>query len=385
MTDAASSSASEPPPDLSIRARPPSPRRLSRKVLLAGALSAGGVIALALFFGLSERPDRRSAENAAIAAAGGPPESIANAASQYQASDLPNTELQPPSDMLWGDHNRSETAELAPPTDPAWRGGGAAEDSAPSAAPAPSPDAVARGAPILFGADGRSPASSSSSDNAVDGAGARANFIASQRIDDVRLDAELLPPRSRYELLAGSVIPAALVTELNSDLPGRVIALVTSNVYDTVSGEYLLIPQGARLIGTYDSSGTSYGDQRLLLVWNRLIFPNGWSISLRGMEAADPSGASGLRDQTDYHFGRLASAIGLSAIISVVADNSEDDDETSLSQSVGDAAATQAAQTGSRLIDRELTVRPTLRIRTGGAVRVLVTRDIELRPYRARP
>jgi type IV secretion system protein VirB10 len=106
--------------------------------------------------------------------------------------------------------------------------------------------------------------------------------------------------RSRYEIQAGQVIPAALVTALNSDLPGRVIAQVTAPVYDSVSDDHLLIPQGARLIGTYDN-GTNYGDQRLLLVWNRLILPNGWSINLQGMEASDPSGASGLRDRTDNH------------------------------------------------------------------------------------
>jgi type IV secretion system protein TrbI len=125
-----------------------------------------------------------------------------------------------------------------------------------------------------------------------------------------------------------------------------------------------------------------YGDHRLLLVWNRLILPNGWSINLQEMNAADPGGASGLTDRTDNHLGRLAIAIGLSAIISVIANESEDDDDdNALSQSVGDAAAQQAAQTGSRIIDRELEVRPTLRVRAGAPVRVLVTRDIELRPY----
>jgi type IV secretion system protein VirB10 len=109
---------------------------------------------------------------------------------------------------------------------------------------------------------------------------------------------------------------------------------------------------------------------------------NGWSINLRGMEGSDPSGAAGLRDRTDQHLDRLAGAIGLSAIISVIANEAEDDSEGSFGQSVGDAAAQEAARTGGRIVDRELSVRPTLRIRAGGAVRVLVTRDIQLRPYR---
>ena len=108
---------------------------------------------------------------------------------------------------------------------------------------------------------------------------------------------------------------------------------------------------------------------------------NGWSINLRGMEGSDPSGAAGLRDRTDQHLDRLAGAIGLSAIISVIANEAEDDSEGSFGQSVGDAAAQEAARTGGRIVDRELSVRPTLRIRAGGAVRVLVTRDIQLRPY----
>jgi len=347
-----------PGPDLSIRAPRPSPRRLSRKVLLAGAIAAASVVTLALFYGLSERPRRNAAEADAVAAAGGPPESIRNASSQYQATDLPEGRLDPPQDIVWGDHPPPQPAELAPPQDASWRGGDGASGSAPSA---PDPQTVARTSAIMFA--GRDQARGASRD------------------DDGRLDAHLVPPRSRYELISGSVIPAALVTALNSDLPGAVIAQVTSNVYDSVSGQYLLIPQGARLIGEYRSA-PSYGDRRLLLVWNRLIFPNGWSISLRGMQGTDPSGASGLRDQTDNHLGRLAGAVGLSAIVSVVADNAQNDDEGSLGQSVGDAAAAEAARTGGRIIDRELQVRPTLRVRAGASVRVLVTRDIQLRPYR---
>ncbi len=156
---------------------------------------------------------------------------------------------------------------------------------------------------------------------------------------------------------------------------------MTAPVYDSVTGDHLLIPQGSRLIGAYDN-GATYGDKRLLLVWNRLILPNGWSINLRDMIGADPAGASGLRDRTDNHLDRLAGAIGLSAIISVIANEAEGDQERrSLSQSVGDAAAQQAAQTGGRIVDRDLAVRPTLRVRAGGSVRMLVTRDIQLRPY----
>lgn len=370
----AAANAAPPAPDLSIRAKPPSPKRLSRKVLLAGALGIGGVVAFALLLGLGERPDRLGAENEAVAAAAGPPQSIQSASGQYSASDLPRGGAEG-RDMLWGEHQPpADELALQPPADPAWSARGARADNA-----APDPQALARGAPILFGDDGARRSQGGGPGQATAG-GPRSAFLAGQRGDDDRLDASLTPPRSRYELMSGAVIPAALVTELNSDLPGRVIAQVTAPVYDSVSGEHLLIPQGSRLLGTYDSA-TNYGDQRLLLVWNRLIFPNGWSINLRGMEGSDPSGAAGLRDRTDQHLDRLAGAIGLSAIISVVANEAEGEDAGSFGQSVGDAAAQEAARTGGRIVDREMSVRPTLRIRAGGAVRVLVTMDIQLRPY----
>lgn len=356
-----------PDAQVAIRAKPPSPKRLSRKVLLAGVLIAGAVIAFALVNGLSERPDRLAAQQQANAANSGPPESIAEASSQYDASALPHGQLE-------SDLTPADTSDLSAPADPLW-------SNRADAAPAPratnaasgqanaDPQTLAQTSPILFG-------------QSVDASAAQS---ARTRDDALaRLDARLTAPRSRYEIQAGHVIPAALVTGLNSDLPGRVIAQVTAPVFDSVSGDYLLIPQGSRLIGTYNN-GVTYGDRRILLVWDRLILPNGYSINLQAMNAADPSGAAGLTDGTNNHLGRLAGAIGLSAIISVIANESEDDQRTdngSLAQSVGDAAAQQAAQTGSQVVQRELSVHPSLTIRPGAPVRVLVMRDIQLRPYR---
>lgn len=342
-------------PAVALRAKPPSPKRLSRKVLLAGALALGSVVAIALVIGLGERPSgagQGAAHN--VQAAAGPPESIRLASPDYNAGDLPRGQLE--SEEL-------DPSVLAPPLDPAWSGAPAAP-TAPAAEPAPDPEAIARVAPILFDdSAGRSP-------------------VARERGEaDDRLPSRLMPPRSAYELQAGAIIPGALLTELNSDLPGRVIAQVTAPVFDSITGRHLLIPQGARLIRTYES-GATYGDRRLLLVWNRLILPNGWSINLEGMGGADPSGAAGLSDRTDNHLDRLAGAVVLSAIIGVAANESEDDDEQGFARSVGDAAAQEAARSGGRIVDRELSVRPTLRVRPGAPVRVLVTRDIRLRPYR---
>ena len=362
-------------PGVSIRAKPPSPKRLSRKVLLTGCLIFGGVVAFALVNGLSERPERRANAETQAAAASGPPDSIQSASADYTVSDLPRSELAPPHDMLWGDHpppTENLAAEAPPPAEPVWAGQPARMSAQTD------PSHLARTSPILFEED-RS-ARAAAEPHAY--AGPRAAFLANQRGDgDARLDATLTPPRSPNEIMAGAVIPAALLTELNSDLPGRVIAQITAPVFDSVTGHRLLIPQGARLIGTYDAAN-AYGDQRLLLVWNRLIMPDGWSINLQGMEGTDPAGAAGLRDRTDFHLGRLAGAVGLSAVISVVADNAQNDRrDNSFGQTVGEAAAQEAARTGGRIVDRELSVRPTLRVRVGAPVRLLVTRDIRLRPY----
>lgn len=346
----------EAAPSLDVRAKPPSPKRLSRKVLLAGCLGAGAIIAFALVNGLSEHESARDEAQNAVQAAAGPPENIAQASADYDAASLQH-----------GRYNPLSSDVLQPPDDPLWTGG--ASEAGPAHAQvnpertqaAPDPQQLARVAPILF-----------------------AREVEADRGDDrdTALTSRLAPPGSRYILQAGHVIPAALITGLNSDLSGQVSAQVTAPVFDSITGEYLLIPQGSRLVGRYDNA-VRYGDRRLFLVWTRLILPNGWSINLEEMAATDPSGAAGLSDRTDHHFDRLAAAIGLSAIISVIANESEDEDEQgSLSQSVGDAAAQQAAQSGGRIVDRELSVRPSLTIRPGASVRVLVTRDIVLRPHR---
>lgn len=351
-------------PEILFRAKPPSPKRLSRKMLLTGASLAGLVVAFALINGLSERPARRQGAQAAVAAASGPPESVRQAPADYDFSQLPQTPVDPSADI----YPVVDQKNLLPPADPVWSGGEMAPGRSQSrlsggANPAePDPREAARMAPILF------------SESRMD--------ARTGKSDPDRLDSKLSPPRSPYELQAGQVIPAALVTALNSDLPGRVIAQVTAPVYDSVSGETLLIPQGSRLIGVY-SNGVRYGDRRILLAWNRLILPNGWSLNLQNMDASDVAGASGLSDYTDNHWGRLAGAVALSSVISVAANETEDNGrDSSFSQSLGDAAAQQAAQTGARIVDRELSVRPTLKVRAGAPVRVLVSKDIQLRPYR---
>lgn len=361
------------PPVTAIRAAPPKPRRLSRKTLMAASLILSAIVAFALVTGLSDR-DRTRAENqdGQPVQAASPPESVRIAQAEYSADDLAPP-LEEGHDFLWGDHR--------PDGEPETLDAGPISSRPLSPSPLEAEADAARLSAIRFGAEARQ-AVAPHAESATSPPGPGAAFLNSQRgRDDGVLDAAYRPPRSPYAIQAGSTITAALVTALNSDQPGRVVAQVTEDVYDSVSGEHLLVPQGARLLGTYDAA-TSHGDQRLLIVWNRLVMPNGWSIALRGMPGTDAAGASGVRDTVDAHLSRIAVASLLSGALSVAANEAEDDDNSRLTESVGNAAAQEAARVGGRIIDRELSVRPTLRIRAGAPVRVLISQDIVLRPYR---
>lgn len=188
----------------------------------------------------------------------------------------------------------------------------------------------------------------------------------------------MVPPPSPYILQAGTVIPAALITGLRSDLPGQISAQVTSNVFDTPSGRYLLIPQGARLLGEYDSRIAS-GQSRLLLVWTRLILPDGRSIVLERAPGTDGTGASGLQDRVNYHWGRVFLAAGLATILNLGLESGADS-EDDVARAIREAAQDTIGRTGDEIVRQQLAVPPTLTIRPGFPVRVMVTRDLILEP-----
>jgi type IV secretory pathway VirB10-like protein len=190
-------------------------------------------------------------------------------------------------------------------------------------------------------------------------------------------------PASRYVLQAGAVIPAALVTGIRSDLPGQITAQVTESVYDSPTGKFLLIPQGSQLIGLYDSQ-IAFGQSRVLLVWNRLILSDGRSIVLERQPGADASGYSGLEDEVDHHWLRLAGAAALSTILGVGTQLGTTGDENALIQALRRGGAQSLNQTGQLVVGRNLNIQPTLTIRPGFPVRVIVTRDLVLAPYGAR-
>lgn len=177
-------------------------------------------------------------------------------------------------------------------------------------------------------------------------------------------------------LQAGSVIPAALITGIRSDQPGLVTAQVTENVYDSLTGRRLLIPQGARLIGDYESD-IGFGQRRVLLAWNRLILPDGRSIVLERQPAADPSGYAGLEDGVDYHWGGVLKAALVSTLLGVGSELGSGNDGD-LVRALRRGSQDSINRAGEQIVSRELNIRPTLTIRPGYPVRVLVTRDIVL-------
>jgi len=183
-------------------------------------------------------------------------------------------------------------------------------------------------------------------------------------------------------LQAGSVIAAALLTGLRSDLPGQITAKVTENVYDSPTGQILLIPQGARLVGEYDAH-VAFSQSRALLVWTPLIMPNGRSIVLERQPGADPEGYAGLEDQVDNHWGMLFKAAVLSTLLSVGSEAGTSDSENSLVQAIRQGASQSFSQVGEQVLGRSLNVQPTITIRPGFPVRVAVTHDLVLEPYRS--
>ena len=191
----------------------------------------------------------------------------------------------------------------------------------------------------------------------------------------------VMAPASPFVLQAGAVIPVALITGIRSDLPGQITAQVTENIYDSPTGRSLLVPQGTRIIGQYDNN-VQFGQRRVLLVWNRLIFPNGRSMVLERQPGADTQGYAGLEDGVDYHWWDLMKAAGLSTLLGIGTELATDDEDR-LIRAIRDGAQDTINQAGQQIVQRQLQVAPTLTIRPGFPVRVIVTRDLVLEPYRS--
>lgn len=377
-------------PDLRLRGEHPRVTRLSRKVLITlGAVSALAV-AGALGYALQTRnkaqtgPELLSTQNRPSA------EGLAGLPRDYTGLPRQAPPLGPP---LPGDLGKPILNAGAAPNTAAPNGGPdpeaqrlaqeseAARVSRLFAQTSQQPQPIAlvgpAGTEAGSGPAATPPVDSGSAQNMQDRKTAFLNAATDRRIvSDDRLQAKASP----YVVQAGSVIPAALITGIRSDLPGQITAQVTEAVYDSPTGQYLLIPQGAKLIGQYDSS-VAFGQSRILLVWTRLIMPDGTSIVLERQPGADTEGYAGLQDQVDYHWGELFKAAVLSTVLSVGAEAGTSDSENNLAQAIRMGASNSISQTGQQIVSRQLNIQPTLTIRPGFPVRVIVTRDLVLSPY----
>jgi type IV secretory pathway VirB10-like protein len=210
------------------------------------------------------------------------------------------------------------------------------------------------------------------------GQGHKADFVATLPKDGMVNPHALVAAPSPYLVSAGSVIAASLITGIRSDLPGLVTAQVTEDVYDSPTGRILLVPQGSRLMGKYDSV-VAFGQKRALVVWQRIILPDGSSVSLDNMPAADPSGYAGLQDKVDFHSWQLLKGVAISTLLGVGSDL-QFSGNGGLIEAIRQSATQNVSRAGDQLTARTLDIQPTIAIRPGAPVRLLVDRDLILAP-----
>jgi type IV secretion system protein VirB10 len=369
-----------------LRSGRPPVTRLSRKVLLGLGTAAAIGIAGALFFALKPQHQTTGSElyNTNYR---NTPDGLANLPRDYTGLPKPVPQLGPP---LPGDLGRPIANEgvsapgMPTGTDPEQQRI-AQEQEAARVSHLFAPSNAGQTAPAL------APATATAQAPATPGAGStdltsqdhKLSFLNGAVDRRTTSSDRVQAPASKYILQAGAVIPAALITGLRSDLPGQVTAQVTEDVYDSPTGKILLIPQGARLVGQYDAQ-ISFGQTRALLVWNRLIMPSGRSIVLERKPGADSEGYVGLEDEVDNHWGMLFKAAILSTLLSVGSEaGMSGNNNGSLAEAIQQGMSQSVNQTGQQVVSRSLNVQPTITIRPGFPVRVMVTHDLVLEPYRA--
>lgn len=209
------------------------------------------------------------------------------------------------------------------------------------------------------------------------------------------LNSELITPKSPYLVQAGSILPAVMISGLNSDISGQVIAQIRENVYDSASGRYLLIPQGSKLIGQF-SNQIAYGQDRIAVAWQRVIYPSGNSISLKGMQGSDVAGFAGFSDQVDNHYWRIFGASFVMGVITAGMQYSQNNTNSnvqtggygftnpnpSVGQTLSGSLGQQLGQTGMMITQKNLNIAPTITIRQGYKFTIMMTADVALKPYK---
>lgn len=361
-----------------LRAEPPRVTRLSRKVLTGISVVASLGVGGALIYALQIRHAGKQGEELYSTANRQPADGLAGLPRDYTGpvlgAPLPGDLGKP---IL--DAGVTPPAVAMPAVDEAEQRRKAEEEAARTStvffqSRATSP--AAAGTPNLAGLDFAGQAGQLS---AQDKQLAFLNAPVDRRITSPD---RVMAPASPFVLQAGAVIPAALITGIRSDLPSQITAQVTEHIYDSPTGRILLVPQGTRIIGQYDNN-VQFGQRRVLLVWNRLILPNGRSIVLERQPGADTQGYAGLEDGVDYHWWDLAKAAGLSTLLSIGAELAIND-ENRLLRAIRSGGQDTINDAGQQIVRRQLNVAPTLTIRPGFPVRVIVTRDLVFEPYRGR-
>jgi len=376
-------------PRLATRAKPPTPRRLSRRVLAlsagVGAIAVAGAVGVALTSSShhSGDPEPVAVNNRQMS------DALASAPKDYSAAKLADAEkLPPPGPVTYGPASNAPSATAAPQAadrNAALQQRRQRQDSArssklfanDSSRAAPTVDTTGP-APAPAGQTGAAPPATASAD-AQD---RKAAFVAGARAAPTVNSGRLVPVAGRYTLQAGSTIAAALITGLSSDLPGEVVAQVTEDVFDSVSGQIRLIPQGSRLIGSYDAHVT-FGQSRALVVWTRLILPDGRSLDLDRLIGTDGAGQSGFADRVNHRTGKLLEAGLLSSLFGLGSNlaTSGTGNNNDIAFAIRDSAGQSVERAGDKIVGRQLDVQPTITIRPGARVRVLVSRDLVLAPW----
>ncbi|MDH7638088.1 TrbI/VirB10 family protein [Sphingomonas sp. MAHUQ-71] len=209
--------------------------------------------------------------------------------------------------------------------------------------------------------------------------GHKADFVKTLDTEGVVNAHPMMAPASPNMLSAGTIIAGSLITGLRSDLPGLVTAMVTQNVFDTATGRILLIPQGARLIGSYDSV-VAFGQRRALVVWQRIIWPDSSSISIDNVPATDASGYSGLEDKVDFHTWQLLKGVAISTLLGIGADL-QFSGRGGLVDAIRQSGEQNVSRAGDQLTSKTLNIQPTITIRPGAPIRLIVHRDLVLRRW----
>lgn len=370
------------PADLRLRSKRPPVVRLSRKVLIgAGSVSAVALLGVVAYAMTAQRPSKVGPELYNVG--GGPPEQVRTLPADYRSAPRLGSPL--PGDL--GGPILAAGAP-APVIGPSKSSAAGPPDTALEAArqrQAQERDAARTSR--LFASDAQSSSAMPSLAITAADMGAPASGPAGEAgifeapVDRRTTSVErLAAPASPYVVQAGAVIPAALVTGIRSDLPGQVVGQVTQNVYDTPTGRILLIPQGARLVGIYEHR-IAFGQRRVLLAWTRLLLPDGRSLILEKLPAGDAAGYAGLEDRVDRHWSGLFGMAALSTLLGVGTEIGNPDDDSEVLKAIRTGAAGTFNQVGQQAVGKGLSVEPTLTIRPGAPVRVMVTRDLVLQPY----